>query len=261
MQCIVLGSGTSHGVPVIGCSCPVCTSDNPKNNRTRSSLWVHKPAAPVQSHHKRELSILFDTSTDFRTQALREGINTLDAVFLTHAHADHIHGLDDVRPLTYDKTIPVYGNRETIEEIRRRFDYIFKSTQKGGGKPNIELRIIEEHEITIGDITVTAVPIKHGELDILAYRINDLVYCTDCSFIPEPSFRVMKGCKTLVIGALREKPHATHFSVGQALESTERIKPVRAYLTHICHKLEHDALTRRLPNGVEPAWDGLRINC
>ena len=251
MKITVLGSGTSHGVPVIGCSCSVCTSKNPKNKRTRSSIWIQAEG----------LSILVDTSTDFRTQAVREGIRTLDLILYTHAHADHIHGLDDIRPLCRKVPIPVWGSKDTIEEILRRFDYIFRNTQKGGGKPKIDPHIIKDGPIRIGNLKIEPIPLKHGSLDILGYRLGPFAYLTDCSGVPGTSMDKLKGIQYVIIDGLRHEPHATHFSVGEAVEVIRELGPEKAYLTHICHSIEHKALAEELPPGIEPAWDGLIIDC
>ena len=170
MKITILGSGTSHGVPMIGCDCEVCTSDDEKNKRTRASVWIEKD----------DTSILIDTSTDFRFQTLREGIPDIDAILFTHAHADHIHGLDDIRPYSYKHVVPVYGNKPTINELRRRFDYIFKKTQRGGGKPNIDLHRIQR-PFSIGPVEIIPVPIMHGKLPIFGVRIGGFAYLTDCS--------------------------------------------------------------------------------
>ncbi|TFG62402.1 MAG: MBL fold metallo-hydrolase [Spirochaetales bacterium] len=246
MQIIFLGTGTSHGIPCIACSCAICTSSDPKNARTRASIWIRH----------RHLSLLIDTSTDFRFQAIREGMTSLDAIFFTHAHADHLHGLDDIRPLCRDKTMPVYGNEATLTEIRSRFNYIFEDTQKGGGKPKIELISLGNGAVDLGDLAVQPVPIKHGSLDILGFRLGGFAYLTDCSGIPEESYKLLENLEILVIGALRDKPHETHFSVPEALAEIGRIRPERAYFTHLCHNLEHQELLSRLPPNVEPAYDG-----
>lgn len=249
MKITVLGSGTSHGIPVIGCTCSVCTSPNPKDRRTRTSLWIRKG----------KTSILIDTATEFRLQAIREGLNHLDAVFLTHAHADHIHGLDDLRPLSWKTPIPVYGNEETLGEIQSRFSYIFKKTQIGGGKPKIHLHKIEDKPLVITDLTVKPVPVFHGEMVIYGYRIGNFAYITDCSKIPEESYELLTGVEQLIIGALRETPHATHFSIAQALEAAERIAPKRAYLTHLSHEVSHTRVETITPSWAGPAWDGLTL--
>jgi phosphoribosyl 1,2-cyclic phosphate phosphodiesterase len=247
MKITVLGSGTSHGIPVIGCNCPVCTSQNPRNKRSRASITATSATR----------SLLIDTATDFRTQALRSHISHLDSVFLTHAHADHIHGLDDLRPLSYHHSIPIFGNRTTLDEVAVRFEYIFKKTQIGGGKPKIYLCVIDEQqEVLIGDMRIVPIPLKHGELDIFGYRINNSAYCTDCSFIPERSYELLQNLDLLIIGALRYTPHATHFSINQAVEVIERVKPRQARLTHLCHDVNHETLSTELPEGVLPAWDG-----
>jgi len=203
-------------------------------------------------------SIVIDTAPDFRQQALRQGIGTLDAILFTHAHADHVHGLDDIRPFSWTQTVPVYGNRATIEEIQVRFQYIFIETQKGGGKPKILLNEIKS-SFQIGTLAVIPVPIFHGKLNILGFRIGSFAYITDCSGIPEESYPLLTDLDVLVIGALRYKAHETHFSVSQALAEIEKIKPRRAYFTHLCHRIEHASLSSELPGHIRPAWDGLTL--
>jgi phosphoribosyl 1,2-cyclic phosphate phosphodiesterase len=245
----ILGSGTSHGVPVIACICPVCRSKNPKNHRSRASALVRGAEDEV---------ILFDTAPEFRLQALREGIAHIDAVFYTHAHADHLHGLDDLRPLSFNGPIPLYGSAETMDEIRRRFSYIFSSGQEGGGKPKVLLKPIgPEDHITIGSLEVIPIPLLHGSLPVFGYRIGPFAYLTDCNIIPEYSYELLKGVRFVVIDALRPEPHPTHFSFGQALEAVRKIGAEKAWFTHLTHDVDHEDIRRMLPTGVEPAWDGL----
>ncbi len=249
MTITFLGTGTSHGIPTVGCSCPVCTSENLKNKRMRSSLWIRSA----------DSSLLIDTSPEFRLQALREGMKRLDAVLFTHAHADHSHGLDDIRPLCREKPIPVYGNASTLEEIRQRFSYIFRKTQIGGGKPRIELHTVNEGKFRIGALEIAPVPIMHGDLVILGYRIGDIAYLTDCSRIPEQSYALLADLRILILGALRYRPHETHFSIEQASREVEKIAPQKAYFTHFCHDIDHDRLSSELPSNIRPAFDGLSI--
>jgi len=252
MDITILGSGTSHGIPVVGCSCNVCLSKNIKNNRTRSSILLSSETT----------NILIDTATEFRIQAVRERISSIDAIFYTHSHADHLHGLDDIRPLTHKRAVNVYASENDVYEIRNRFPYIFNKTiQKGGGKPNLNLIEISDNEVCTGNIRIKPVIVKHGLLDIFGYKINsNAAYITDCSFISEDSIKVLRGIKILILGALRYREHATHFNIKQALELIKKISPERAYLTHLSHDIDHDILSAELPEGIFPAFDGLKIS-
>ena len=263
MRLTILGSGTSHGIPVIGCRCRVCRSSDPRNQRMRSSLYIEGRAG--------ERAVI-DTGPEFRLQAIRAGITKLDGVFLTHAHADHVHGLDDLRPLCFENPIPVYGNPHTLEELRERFSYVFKNTQKGGGKPRIT-PIVASQPIPISSITVTPIPVKHGILDILGWKISEIpggtaVYLTDTSNIPDASLRLIHRPEVAVIGGLRVRPHETHFSFLEALEAAVRIRAQRIYLTHICHDHSHQEIEefcrrfqeeRGITGPVQPAYDGQEL--
>ena len=238
---------------MVDCDCEVCRSSDPRDNRTRSSILVEEG----------DVRILVDTSTDFRFQALRAGIDRLDAVLMTHAHADHLYGLDDTRTLSWDAPLPVYGNSDTMREIEMRFDYVFKKTQKGGGKPNLQLYPLSGEPVSVSGIKVLPVPVKHGNLDIYGYRFENFAYLTDCSSIPEESYSLLEGVTRVVIGALRYRPHATHFNFAEAIEALERIGPERAWFTHLCHNAGHSSLSLELKNRrnprIQPAYDGLVI--
>lgn len=249
MKVTFLGTGTSHGVPVIGCRCPVCTSGDPKNNRMRASVLV-------ESEH---ISFVIDTGPEFRIQAIRAGLQTLDAALYTHDHADHLYGIDDLRVFTWKGSLPVYGSTPTLEQIKSRFAYIFGHDLPGGGVPSLTLHPLDGDGVHLGGMTVTPVPIYHGKQTIFGYRFGSFAYLTDCSGIPPESLPLLEGLDVLVVGALRYQRHPTHFSVSQAVEAIEMIRPKRGYLTHMCHKLEHHELSSQLPEGIEPAWDGLEI--
>lgn len=244
-----LGTGTSIGIPVPGCSCPVCRSTDRRNHRYRCSILL-------QSEKQ---NILIDTAPELRLQALKARLDRLDAVFWTHGHADHLHGLDDLRSLTWKKGIPGYGSERTIERIRRQFDYLWRPTE-GGGKAKISLNNVHVDDIVnVGDLKMVAIPIKHGTMPIYGWRCGSAAYLTDVSEIPVKSYRLLENLDVLIIGALRFKKHPTHFTVNQALGEIQKIRPKRAYLTHICHEVSHRELLRVMPPNVKPAWDGLRI--
>jgi phosphoribosyl 1,2-cyclic phosphate phosphodiesterase len=269
MRLVVLGSGTSHGIPVIACSCSVCRSADPRDARFRSSLLVEGAGGE---------RILVDAGPEFRLQAVRAGLSRLDALLLTHAHADHVHGLDDVRPLTRLAPLPVYGNRPTLEELRDRFSYIFRETQKGGGKPSLDLREVSPEapgrgSFAVGSVALTPIPAKHGRLDILGWRIEEhgraAAYLTDVSAIPRSSFSLLEGLDVLIIGALRVREHETHFNFDQALDAIAAARPGKAFLSHLCHDSSHAEIeafiqARERRNGIGyrtgPAWDGMVVD-
>jgi phosphoribosyl 1,2-cyclic phosphate phosphodiesterase len=252
MKLLFLGSGTSHGVPVIGCDCAVCASADPRNRRTRVSALVREG----------ESALLIDTPPDFREQMLRHRVRRVDAVLFTHAHADHIFGLDDVRILCNMQRapMPVYGSPETLAQLRQKFDYVFDSRDftRGWDVPRLTA-----HPLTgpaqIAGVEVVPTPIRHGCATILGYRFGGLAYLTDCSGVPEETLALLRGLDTVVVGAIRHERHPTHFSVGEALELIERLKPRRAFITHISHRLEHASTEANLPGHVRLAYDGLEI--
>lgn len=247
---LFLGTGTSIGTPMIGCGCKVCKSDNPKNNRLRCSAAVILEDA---------FNILMDASTDLRQQALRYEIKKIDAVLLTHHHADHIFGLDDLRVYNYlhNRSIPVFTPKKSIAEIKRVYRYAFDGRQSRNGVPRMELVPVWADPFAIGHIKVIPVPLVHGEIKILGYRIGDLAYLTDVSGIPVKSMKLLDGLKILVLSALRYKPHPKHLTVDQAVETAKRIGAERTYFTHISHFVEHEEMERMLPDGMKPAYDGL----
>lgn len=250
MRIIVLGCATSTGVPIIGCRCHVCTSTNPKNRRTRSSLFIETKGR----------NILIDTSPDLRFQALTHGITRLDAVLYTHSHADHTHGIDDLRTFNFvsRRVIPCYGSPETVSNIKANFRYIFDGSFSAGGKPELEITPVTD-EFDFQGIRIIPVEINHANWTIFGWRIGRVAYLTDCSGIPERSMERLKGLYLLIIGALRYNPHPAHFSVEEAVGAVSRIQPKLAVFTHMGHELEYEELSRRLPEGVMPAYDGMEF--
>lgn len=250
-QVIVLGSGTSQGVPVIGCHCPVCTSGDPRNHRTRASVYVR-----LGDH-----GLVMDTATEFRLQCIREGIDRLDAVLFTHAHADHVHGLDDVRQFNQiqGRQIPCYGSPETMAYLAQKFDYFFRPTQAGGGKPDVEFVPVEGPFELLGR-EIIPLRVMHGELAVYGYRIGAFAYVTDASAIPPETMAKLEGLDTLILNALRPEPHPTHLSVGEAVEVIEQLQPRRAFLTHLTHRLDHAETEAELPPPIRLAHDGLTLD-
>lgn len=247
----VLGSGTSTGVPTIGCRCEVCTSVDPRDNRLRPSILVR--------HAGR--GILIDTTPDFRTQALRAPVERVDAILYTHAHADHILGLDDVRPFNYRQRseIPIYAMQETLDAIRRVFRYAFEPEPAQTSIPRLKLHPIENEPFDLFGLTITPLRVMHGDARILGFRFGSAAYITDQSDIPEATKEKLRGLDVLFLDALRHKPHPTHSTVAQSLKWVAELKPRRTFFTHICHDLGHAATEATLPPGVHLAYDGLEI--
>jgi phosphoribosyl 1,2-cyclic phosphate phosphodiesterase len=257
-----LGTGTSTGVPAIGCDCAVCTSLDPRDRRTRPSLLIELNAAAPSAFGGAVRYILVDTSTDLRAQALARNVRRVDAILFTHSHADHVLGLDEVRRYNYMQggPIPCFADAGTLADLRQMFGYIFRPPPAaGGGVPRLSLFTIEG-AFSLGGVEVVPVPIMHGPWPILGFRIGGFAYLTDCNAIPAASWPLLDGVRTLVLDALRDSPHSTHFSVEQALAVISRLAPERAYLTHIAHDLPHAATCARLPAGVELAYDGLVLD-
>lgn len=250
----MLGSGTSMGVPTIGCDCAVCRSDDPRDQRTRPSVMIE-----WNGH-----GIVIDSGPDFRQQAVRLRIHRLDAVLYTHGHADHILGLDDLRPLTYPRVtggsrLPLYARPETARILRSVFKYVFDDNYKYGGIAKVELREIDG-PFELLDLQVIPIPVMHGDAEIVGYRIGRFAYLTDFNTVPDSSIEMLKGVEVVFLDALRHEPHPTHSTVAHSLQVASRIGAAQTFFTHIAHDLAHEATNQTLPKGVQLAYDGLRIN-
>lgn len=250
MRVTFLGTGTSSGVPVIGCRCAVCTSPDIRNNRYRASILMQWNGR----------NIVIDTGPEFRLQVLRAGLKSLDAVLVTHEHTDHIVGLDDVRFFTLrGATLPLYATARTAAYVRSIFPYIFGSpVTPGTFRPSIKTHDIEGPFELFGE-TVVPVQVLHGDLPIIGFRVGEFAYVTDCSAMPDEAVERLKGVNTLVLGALRKRPHPTHFTLQEAIEAANRVGPRRTLFTHLGHEIDHDATAAELPEGFSLAWDGLTL--
>jgi phosphoribosyl 1,2-cyclic phosphate phosphodiesterase len=247
----VLGSGTSMGVPTIGCDCAVCRSPDPRDRRTRPSVMI--------AYNGRQ--VMIDSTPDFREQALRENIARLDAVLYTHTHADHILGIDDLRPLTFRHKpgkLPLYATPRACDFLRNMFRYIFEATYKFGGLPLVDLQPIDG-PVELFGARFEPVTVIHGETPIVGFRFGSAAYLTDHSAVPSATLEKLRGLDILFLDALRYKPHPTHSTVAQSLKIAEEVKPKRTFFTHICHDLPHQATNAALPPGVQLAFDGLKL--
>jgi len=250
LEITFLGTGTSHGVPIIGCNCKTCTSEDSKNKRFRSSIYIKNA----------QKNILIDTTPDLRLQLLNNNITDIDLVLFTHAHADHIMGFDDIRAINRlnKADIPCYGNKETLEAIKRKFAYIFDDHHCKFAVPSVKLKEIDK-ALKFADLKITPLPVKHNHDTILGYKVNNMAYITDCSFIPKNSFEMIKDVDLLILDALRYKSHPKHFNIEQAIEVIRDLGVKRAYLTHISHEIEHNEVNEKLPQGIQLAYDGLKL--
>src|SRR5581483_1103323 len=247
----VLGSGTSVGIPTIGCRCAVCCSTDPRDQRLRPSIYIQYG----------DRGILIDTTPDFRQQALRARIPRVDAILFTHSHADHIMGLDDVRPFNFKQggIIPIYGSEETLDNIARCFRYIFDKEHTESSRPRLAPTVFDSEPIDLFGLPFTPVWLCHGKGTVYGFRFGRAAYLTDHSDIPDESMERLSGLDVLFLDALRHRPHPTHSTVERSLQSVEQLAPRRAFFTHICHDLAHAATEERLPPHVRLAYDGLEI--
>jgi phosphoribosyl 1,2-cyclic phosphate phosphodiesterase len=253
MRITFLGTGTSVGVPMIGCSCHVCKSSDPRDKRLRTGLMIE--------HNDQRLII--DISADFRQQALREGIDRIDALLITHCHADHVFGLDDIRPINFRQgPIPLFASESTLRQLRKVFHYIFDGQHVGGGLPQITPQVIDG-DFEVCGMKVTPIPVIHGPTEVTAFRVHDgsrqIAFVTDCNLIPEESLEKLLGLDLLIIDALRYAPHPTHLHVEQTLDYIARVRPRHALLTHVGHDIIYADASRQLPDRVELAYDGLKV--
>jgi phosphoribosyl 1,2-cyclic phosphate phosphodiesterase len=249
----VLGSGTSMGVPTIGCDCRVCTSSDPHDRRLRPSIMVE-----WDGH-----TVVIDTSPDFRAQAIREHITRVDAVLYTHGHADHILGLDDVRPLSFPRVtgggkIPLYATENTAKVLRGVFRYIFEADYKYGGLAQVEIRSVDG-PIELFGAMFTPLVVNHGDYPIEAYRFGSAAYLTDFSSVPDETMAQLEGLDILFLDALRHQPHPTHSTLQNSLQIVDRLKPKRAFFTHMSHDMPHEATNASLPPNVRLSYDGLKL--
>lgn len=252
MKITVLGAGSSAGTPVIGCECPVCHSSNIKNKRSRCSSIITLDNGS---------NILIDTSPDFKMQAMREKINKIDAVLFTHHHADHCHGIDDLRAYCqkYKQAIPIFANENTMKELKLKFNYAIREETQFWETPVLQANIVNG-PFHIEETQIIPLPVIHGRMEILGYRLGNLAYITDVSEIPESTLDLLQGVDILLLDCLRYEPHFSHYGFKQSLEMSEKIKAKRTFFIHMTHDIEYDAVSSDLPDNVYLAYDGLQLN-
>ena len=248
-----LGTGTSQGIPMIGCDCAVCQSADPRDNRSRSSIYVETP----------EAAWVVDTGPDFRCQCLRENVRRLDAVVYTHSHTDHILGFDDLRSFCFNRSMPVYASRETMDDLARVFMFAFNATESIPGYVRPEPHLIEG-PFTLGETTLVPLPAEHGRAHLFGYLFKRngralAAYLSDCKRVSDEAMREIEGVDLLIVDALRHRPHPTHMNIEEALALSERVRPGQTWFTHLCHELGHAETEATLPPGVRIAYDGLRL--
>lgn len=251
MKVIFLGTGTSTGIPLIGCHCEVCESNDPKDNRTRSSIYVEQDG----------VKIVVDTGPDFRSQMLREGIDDIDAVIFTHAHKDHIAGLDDIRPINYlkKKVIEVYAGQFTTERLKAEYPYIFDNNYPG--VPLIDLHLIENEKFKVKSLDVLPIAGMHGQMSVFGFRFGSFTYITDVNFISDEELDKIKGSEVFVINALHHRKHHSHFTLEEALSIAKKVRAKKTYFIHMSHFMgKHESVEASLPDNVFFSYDGLRIN-
>jgi phosphoribosyl 1,2-cyclic phosphate phosphodiesterase len=252
VEVVILGSGTSHGVPMIGCRCPVCMSTDPRDHRTRPSVFIRAG----------DDRILIDTAPELRLQCLANHIDEVDAVLYTHHHADHVTGLDDLRRFNYimQQPMPIHGTQRTLDALRRMFAYAFDhAPDSPHSRPELTLCPIGDEPFTMGQTRIIPIPLIHGRMEVLGFRVGDFAYCTDCGEIPESSLEHLNDLDVLVLDALRRRPHPAHFNLEQAVAMAHRIGARRTFFTHIAHDLMHEEVNRELPERMALAHDGLRL--
>ncbi len=252
MKITVLGAGSSAGTPVIGCECPVCHSSNMRNKRSRCSSIITLDNGS---------NILIDTSPDFKMQAMREKINKIDAVLFTHHHADHCHGIDDLRAYCqkYKQAIPIFANENTMKELKLKFNYAIREESQFWETPVLQANIVNG-PFHIEETQIIPLPVIHGRMEILGYRLGNLAYITDVSEIPESTLNLLQGVDILLLDCLRYEPHFSHYGFKQSLEMSEKIKAKRTFFIHMTHDIEYDAVSSDLPDNVYLAYDGLQLN-
>ncbi len=252
MKIKFLGTGTSHGVPLIGCNCKTCKSKDLKNKRYRTSIFIND----------NNTNILIDTPPEFRLMAIEYEIKKIDAVFFTHAHMDHIAGFDDIRRFNeiQGKEINTYSDKKNLKEIKKRFSYIYEKTQLGGGKPKVNFIEIKPYfQFKVNNLKIIPLTVFHGDIKVIGFRIKNFAYITDVSKIPEKTYKYLENLDVLVLDALRIEKHPTHFNLAQAISEAKKINAKRTFFTHISHSLEHGKTEKILPQNIKLAYDGLEI--